>query len=139
MAFRFTLRRTLWLGAALALACASALTATSSRDGGRIQARDLLAQLASERAPLVVDVRTEREFRQGHVPGAVHVSFFSTFGKAGDLDARRDEPVIVYCEHGPRAWVARLGLGRHGFENVLLLDGHMSGWRDAGLPIEKVE
>src|SRR5688572_2635552 len=121
----------------LILAGTGALTACSSGEEGRIRAQDLVARLGTESPPLVVNVRSEREYQEGHVPGAVHVSFLATFGETGELHAPKDKPVVVYCEHGPRAWVASLGLGRHGFSNVLLLEGHMSAWREAGLPVEK--
>jgi rhodanese-related sulfurtransferase len=42
----------------------------------------------------------------------------------------------MYCEHGPRAGIAKLALSLSGFENISYLDGHMTAWRKSGLPIE---
>ena len=47
-----------------------------------------------------------------------------------------DEPVVVYCEHGPRAGLAKAALRAAGFREVLYLEGHMSGWKRAELPQE---
>ena len=87
-------------------------------------------------APLVVDVRSRAEFDAGHVPGAVHLPFQSTWSGRETLPPARDTPIVVYCEHGPRAALARLGLESIGYRNVVSLRGHMAAWREAGLPVE---
>ncbi len=53
------------------------------------------------------------------------------------LQAVRSARLVVTCEHGPRAQIAVALLGRCGYANVTLLDGHMAGWRRAGFPLEK--
>ena len=58
----------------------------------------------------------------------------------GHLDAipgSRRDPVVVYCGHGPRAWMAGAVLRRHGFTNVSYLAGHFSKWRSGGLRDER--
>jgi rhodanese-related sulfurtransferase len=98
-------------------------------------AADLEAAIASGRAPLIVDVRSEQEFREGHIPGAINVPFQSVasrwpaFAPAG--------PVVMYCGHGPRARLARALLRLRGIGGVELLDGHMSGWRREGRSEER--
>ncbi len=115
-----------WLLAAPALACAG--------EEGQIAADALLARIEAGSAPTVVDVRSRREFESGHVPGAIHIPFWAASGRADQISAAKDAPVVVYCEHGPRATLARVGLQAAGFENVITLAGHMSGWKEAGLP-----
>ena len=44
-----------------------------------------------------------------------------------------DETLVVYCGHGPRAWIAARALRRRGFADVRYLKGHMAAWRRAGL------
>jgi hydroxyacylglutathione hydrolase len=44
---------------------------------------------------------------------------------------------VVYCEHGPRAVLARSLFLMLGVRPVAYLKGHMSAWRQAGLPMEK--
>jgi len=101
-----------------------------------IDAGELLAAIDSGRPPAILDVRSRREFDQGHVPGAVHFPFWAAFSRAGSLPGSRDAPVVVYCEHGPRAGMAKLALRRAGFHDVRYLRGHMSGWKKAGRPQE---
>lgn len=85
-----------------------------------------------QRRPL--DVRSKREFDQGHVPGAVHVPFWAT--PFASLPVARDTPLSVYCGHGPRAWFAVAVLRARGYGQARLLAGHMRAWKQAGHPLE---
>lgn len=98
---------------------------------------DLARQIEAGDPPTIIDVRSGWEYRRGHVPGAVHLPFWLAWARADDLDAPRDRPVVVYCEHGPRAALAGRSLRSAGFKRVLYLQGHMAAWRKAGLPTEK--
>jgi rhodanese-related sulfurtransferase len=98
-------------------------------------AADLEAAIRSGQAPPIVDVRSEEEFREGHIPGAINVPFHSVASRwPVALTARR---VVMYCGHGPRARIARALLRLRGAGGVELLDGHMSGWRREGRPEER--
>lgn len=91
--------------------------------------RELMALIDQGRAPVVLDVRSRWEFTRGHIPGAWHVPFWAVPAHA--LDLPRDARVVVYCGHGPRAWMAMALLRARGFRRTELLDGHMRGWRRA--------
>ena len=104
--------------------------------GDAVEPAELAAAIEAGHPPLVLDVRSGREYRRGHVPGAVHLPFWR-------IAVRHDEPpeapeagIVVYCGHGPRAAIARRGLEKLGYRSVRLLRGHWSGWRKAGLPID---
>jgi rhodanese-related sulfurtransferase len=103
-----------------------------------VQPEELLAQIDRHAAPLILDVRSSAEFRAGHLPGAVHLPFWSAFFRDLGLRVRRDDPVVVYCGHGPRAQLAATALRLRGFTEVRLLCGHMSKWRAEGKPIERI-
>jgi len=106
------------------------------RQESHIEPSELLRQIEAGDAPTVVDVRSRREFDKGHVPGALHIPFWAALSRSSDLPTPRDSPIVLYCEHGPRAGVAKAAFRLSGFEQVLYLDGHMSGWKKAGLPLE---
>lgn len=99
-----------------------------------IEPQDLAVQIAGGRAPAILDVRTRLEFRRGHIPGAVHVPFWLVPFRMARLPCTRDQPVVVYCGHGPRAWLAGAVLRRHGYRQVQYLKGHMSAWYRSDLP-----
>jgi hydroxyacylglutathione hydrolase len=85
----------------------------------------------------VVDVRTGFEFNAGHIPGAIHAPTWKIMFRLIPLPADRQAEMVVLCEHGPRAVIARALLGLFGYGNIVLLNGHMSAWRCLGLPMEK--
>jgi rhodanese-related sulfurtransferase len=101
-----------------------------------ITREDLLKQLQSDAPPLVVDVRSQGEYNRDHVPGAVHIPFYSIGSGLKDLGFPKKDPVVLYCEHGPRAGFAGISLFLSGYDNVYSLEGHMKGWRKSESPIE---
>ena len=97
----------------------------------------LLNLITSGSAPPILDVRSTAEFRRGHVPGAVHIPFQSVAWRLNEVPGAAGDTVIVYCGHGPRAYLAAVALRRWAGRRVLYLQGHWSKWRQAGLPIER--
>lgn len=107
------------------------------RDRAEIDAQVLLGQIESSSAPRILDVRSAKEFGDGHVPGALNIPFESVGARAHELPGSRRDPLVVYCGHGPRAWMAGAALRKNGFTNVIYLAGHYSTWRAAGLREER--
>ena len=95
-----------------------------------------MEQIAAGVAPAIVDVRSANEYEDGHVPGAIHLPFWQVGRKWQKLASMRELPVVVYCGHGPRAYMAGAALKRRGFSHVVYLAGHMKKWREMKLPLE---
>lgn len=110
---------------------------TEKHELEEVSGSDLLAQIESGTAPAILDVRSRAEFRRGHVPGAVHVPFWTLRWHLHRVPASRADSLVVYCGHGPRAWLAGGLLRRRGYSRVSYLSGHFSGWRAAGLREER--
>lgn len=104
-----------------------------------MQPQELAERIASGKAPAIVDVRTVFEFRRGHIPGAIHAPIWRIVLRLVTLPADRNGEMVVLCELGPRAAMARALLGVLGYRDVSLLGGHMAEWRRSGLPMEKDE
>jgi hydroxyacylglutathione hydrolase len=102
-----------------------------------ITAAALAEAIREQQAPPIVDVRSAAEYQRGHIPGAVHMPFWLVPFRAEALALPRDEPLVVYCGHGPRAQMARVALEHHGFARVILLRGHMRAWKQGRLPLER--
>lgn len=96
----------------------------------------LLEKIKTDPAPLIVDVRSQGEFNRDHIPGAVHIPFYSISSGLSTRGISKKEPLVLYCEHGPRSGIASLTLFLSGYEQVYSLDGHMQGWRKNAFPIE---
>jgi hydroxyacylglutathione hydrolase len=103
-----------------------------------MQPQELAKKIASRQAPAVIDVRTGFEFRAGHIPGAINAPTWKILLRLAALPADKGAEMVVLCELGPRAGIAKALLGLFGYRKVSLLPGHMAGWRRLGLPQEKV-
>jgi len=93
------------------------------------EARDLLE---SGRV-LLLDVRQDHEWAQGHVPGAVHVPVGELPRRLGDIPDGR--PVMTMCASGLRATMAATIIRRVGMEPKAILGG-VGDWRARGWPLE---
>lgn len=87
--------------------------------------------------PFVLDVRTPGEFAGGHLEGATLLPIQQMQARIGELAARRDEPVFIYCQTGNRSTVAAKLLIDAGFSNVMNLRRGIVEWKAAGLPVVK--
>lgn len=113
----------------------SGCTTTDSRSS--ITADELVKKIESGKPPLILDTRSSFEYESAHVPGALHLPFWKAFfADQNILDRCKTEPVIVYCQHGPRASFAGFALRQSGCNQVLELKGHMAGWTQQQLPVD---
>ena len=103
-----------------------------------ITREELLAQMQSDNPPMIVDVRSQGEYDRDHVPGAVHIPFYSIGSGLNALGFSKQAPVVLYCEHGPRSGIAGFTLFLSGYDKVYSLDGAMKGWRKSEFPIEVI-
>jgi hydroxyacylglutathione hydrolase len=97
---------------------------------------ELLRRIESNRAPLIIDARSEIEFERGHIKGAFNAPVRKLLLHRARLPADRDREVVITCEHGQRAAIAKGLLSLYGFRNMEFLEGYLKGWREAGLPLE---
>jgi len=83
-----------------------------------------------------LDCRTKKEFKMGHVPGAINIPRglleFKIAKKVPDKDAK----IIMYCKVGGRGCLATCTLCRMGYKNTVNMDGGWKDWANAGYPIE---
>ena len=97
-------------------------------------------RMRSEKDVVVLDVRTAREFGEGHVAGAVNLSVAGVPLKqfdeqVGKLD--KDKTYLVHCARGVRSAAAVSRMQKLGFKHLLDYSGGMDEWRKAGKPLEK--
>lgn len=92
---------------------------------------ELQRQLTAGDRPQVVDVRTDDEWREGHLPGALHIMGGYLPDRVGEVP--RNRPLVVMCGSGYRSTIAASVLERAGFTAITNLTGGMKAWKDAGL------
>lgn len=99
--------------------------------------QELAKRITSGKTAVILDVRTGIEFRSGHIPGAVHAPTWKILLKMATIPSDKNTELVVTCELGPRAQIAKGLLGLFGYRKVDLLEGHMAAWRNSGRPLEK--
>jgi len=84
---------------------------------------------------IFLDVRTSKEFKMGHIPGAMHLARGLLEFKIAKAVPDKNANIIVYCKSGGRGSLATYTLGQMGY-NVKNMDGGWKAWEKAGYPIE---
>jgi len=97
-----------------------------------ISVHELKQKLDKKAKLAVLDVRTESEWEEGHIEGAIHVHGGKLQEHFGEVP--RDRPVAVVCGSGYRASIAASFLQRNAYEDVSNVVGGMSAWNAAKLP-----
>ncbi|MAE75582.1 MAG: hypothetical protein CMJ85_01780 [Planctomycetes bacterium] len=93
---------------------------------------DLDKALSSSQPPVVLDVRTRREWNNGRIRGSLNVPLQELLGRLGDVPLNL--PMIVHCETGYRSTIAASMLRANGGEDVGDLAGGIVAWQQAGYP-----
>ena len=86
---------------------------------------------------LLVDVREDNEWANGHLPGAVHLGKGIIERDIAQRVPDTGAKLILYCGGGFRSALAGENLQKMGYTNVESMDGGWKGWLDAGLPTAK--
>ena len=94
------------------------------------------AQLTSVSSPLLLDVRTPKEFEAGHLDNALNINFFDSDFAAqvqNILEVKR--PVFVYCKSGGRSGKASNILKDLGCQEIYDLAGGYTAWSKADVVV----
>lgn len=95
----------------------------------KVLSPELYKERISSGVPVLLDVRTKREYDQGHIQGAKNLDIFQTgkFQSQCEL-LNRDQPVYLYCRSGNRSRKASRILTRMGFKEIYDLKGGILNW-----------
>jgi rhodanese-related sulfurtransferase len=95
----------------------------------------LLAEMAEDNPPFILDVRTLDEVTEtGHIDGAAHIPLNELALHVDQLPSF-DTPIVTYCKGGWRATIAMTALYGMGFENVRALKVGFPDWKEDGNPV----
>jgi rhodanese-related sulfurtransferase len=127
-----------WIVTAV-LACAALASACSTSGAGSTVAgvpADVGVTAAADlrdAGAVVLDVREPAEWAEGHIPGATLIPLGELARRTSELPD--DETIVVICRSGNRSAQGRDILRAAGYE-ATSVDGGMTAWRAAGLPVE---
>lgn len=92
-------------------------------------------RLINDSGAVLLDIRAGDEYAAGHLPNSRNIPAADLEKRVAELPAGK--PVIVVCATGARAAKSAAVLRKTGRSDVFCLDGGISGWQQAGLPITK--
>ena len=78
---------------------------------------------------VLVDVRTKKEFDDGHIENALNIDYFSTTFSDEISNIGLERPVLVYCRSGNRSGKSMRIMSDLGFKEVYNLIGGIKGWK----------
>ena len=67
---------------------------------------------------VILDTRTQEEYDEGHIPGAIVISHDEILQKAESVLTDKDQLILVYCRSGRRSKLAAEDLVKLGYTNV---------------------
>ena len=85
---------------------------------------------------VLVDVREENEWKNGHLHGAIHLCKGIIERDIEASVADKDAEVVLYCGGGFRSVLAAENLMKMGYSNISSMDGGWRRWKELGYPVE---
>ena len=83
-----------------------------------ISAQEAKKIMDSETGYVILDVRTEEEFAEGHIPGAILIPDYEIEAKAEQILTDKNQLILVYCRSGRRSKIASEALVSLGYTNI---------------------
>ena len=92
-------------------------------DGGsatyeKISGAEAKALMDSESGYIIIDARTQSEYDEGHIPGAILIPEYEISARAEKELPDKDQLILVYCRSGRRSKIAAEELVKLGYTNV---------------------
>ena len=93
--------------------------------------------LIHESNTLVLDVRSPGEFETAHIDGAVNIPVDRLDPHLREIVHNAGGTMVLVCQSGGRAEQAATTLSREGKQDLVLLQGGMNAWQQAGAPVQR--
>ena len=81
-------------------------------------AEEAKAMMDSQTGYVILDTRTQEEYDQGHIPGAIVISHDEITEKAESILTDKNQLILVYCRSGRRSKLAAEDLAKLGYTNI---------------------
>lgn len=128
--------RTLSLSLLLVLSCSTS-ELQDNAVSKLVSAQELESLIKSREGLQLIDVRTDREYKAGHLSGAVLIDYYQSDFKSKLNQLNKDKPIAVYCAVGGRSRNTMKLLKQLGFKESYDLSGGIKAWIKQKLPIQK--
>lgn len=82
-----------------------------------------LKELMKNKTVYLIDVRSNQEYEEGHLDGAINISLYNIEKQIGNYVKNKTDIIILYCSSGGRSREAKRILENSGYEEVYNLKG----------------
>ena len=93
--------------------------------------------LINRQEPVIIDVRNETEFKEGHIANAIHISLTELKQNSDKIKKYAGKPLLFYCKSGTRSDEACKLLSKLGIANLHCLTGGVLSWQEENMPLSK--
>ena len=101
----------------------------------KISAQELKELCDHNKHPIIIDVREQHEWDEGHMPNAKHIPMNSLPENISHVVPDTNTPVYLHCKGGVRSMQCAENLANLGYTKLYSLDGGIMAWQNAGYPV----
>jgi rhodanese-related sulfurtransferase len=105
-----------------------------SRDNKVLGSKEVTLLINRESA-MLVDVRSEADFRAGHITNAINIPLDQIEVQINKITSNSKKNIIVYCQKGVRSAQAFRLLNKLGLPKLYTIEGGLDAWLKNNLPI----
>ncbi|MFN7095217.1 MAG: rhodanese-like domain-containing protein, partial [Burkholderiales bacterium] len=84
---------------------------------------------------VLIDVREDHEWQQGHIPTAMHLARGIIERDIETVIPEKDAQIVLYCGGGFRSILSAYSLQKMGYSNIYSMEGGIRDWLNAGYNI----
>jgi|TARA_Y100000310_G_scaffold343373_1_gene450692 rhodanese-related sulfurtransferase len=114
-----------------------AVVINENRQGGATVTPANLVKLINHEEAVVLDIRDQKEFKEGHIVNAVNIPYASMNDSVHELEKFKERKLVIVCKMGQHSGAVGKKLRGLGFAEVQRLSGGISEWRASNLPLVK--
>lgn len=106
-------------------------------DYTELNCTDFENKINSDNNYILIDVRTPKEYRNGHMKNAVNVSYFHSWFTDSIQKLDHSKTIYMYCQTQHRSPLASRKMKKMGFQKIIDLKGGFMKWENKAMPIVK--
>lgn len=92
-------------------------------------------KLDTQKNLVLIDVREDHEWQQGHIPTAIHLARGIIERDIETVIPEKDAQIVLYCGGGYRSILSAYSLQKMGYSNIYSMEGGIREWLNAGYNI----
>ena len=126
-----------WEMVAVFVAVLATLVFSETKSGPKGLTASAATTLMNTSDAVILDIRPEKEFKTGHITGAINIPAAKIKDSLAKLEKHKEAPIIVVCKSGIHSGASSKELKKAGFSKIYKLQGGVSEWQSSNLPLVK--